>query len=301
VYGSVLVRDGLAWFAAGRSSFLDGGMRLYGLDITSGKRIITKRLNARPPTETTTHERTPPMQPDILTALDDVMYMGWTGFDKKGRIIKNIKPHLFSATGFLDDTWWHRTYWQYGTWMRGGFGGWPQAARQVPAGRLLVINDDTILGFGRSKFDSGNPERVHAGHIGLIKDTYQDIGRIDYPQNPYRLFCAEKPQTGRRNNGKRPRFTYKWQTFVPMLVRGMLLADKTLFIAGPRIGKNLRGLAELDTVQPGLLWVVTAADGEKLAEYPIAATPVLDGMAAAKGRLYVSMANGSVLCLVEEI
>lgn len=298
VHGSVLVQDGLVWFAAGRSSFLDGGMCLYGLDIASGRCIIAKPLNARNPesTETTVRDPTPAMLPDILSASDDVMYMGWTGFDREGRIIKDVKPHIFSATGFLDDTWWHRTYWQYGTWMRGGFGGWPQAARQVPAGRLLVIDDDSIFGFGRSKFDVGNPERVHAGHIGLIKDTYQDMGHIDYSQNPYRLFCAVKPQTGKRDKGKQQKITYKWQTLVPMLVRGMLLADKTLFIAGPMIGKNLRGLAELDTIQPGLLWAVSAADGKKLAEYVVAASPVLDGMAAAGRQLYLATTDGQILC-----
>jgi hypothetical protein len=261
--------------------------------------MITKELNARPlkKAKLAGNERTPAMLPDILSSSEDVMYMGWTGFDNKGRIVKDVKPHIFSATGFLDDTWWHRTYWQYGTWMRGGFGGWPQAARQVPAGRLLVVNDALIFGFGRSKYDAGNPERVHAGHIGLIKDTYQDMGHVDYSQNPYRLFCAKKPPTGKGNKRKQRGPAYKWQTLVPMLGRGMLLADRTLFIAGPRIGKNLRGLSELDTVRPGLLWAVSAADGEKLAEYAIAATPVLDGMAAANGRLYVSMADGNVLCL----
>lgn len=302
VHGSVLVRDGLVWFAAGRSSFLDGGMRFYALEIESGKCIVAKKLNARAPESTgmARHERTPATLPDILSASGDLMYMGWMGFDKEGRIIKNVKPHIFSATGFLDDTWWHRTYWQYGTWMRGGFGGWPQAARQVPAGRLLVINDDSILGFGRSKFDSGNPEGVHAGHIGLIKDTYQDMGRIDYSRNPYRLFCAVRPQAGKTNKGKQRRIEYKWQTLVPMLVRGMLLADQTLFIAGPHIGKNLSGLAELDTVKRGLLWAVSSADGKKLAEYSLVATPVLDGMAAANERIYVSMANGSISCLAGE-
>jgi len=299
VHGSVLVRDGLVWFAAGRSSYLDGGMRLYALEIASGECILSKQLNARPAetTDSTGHERTPAVLLDILSASDDVMYMGWTGFDKKGRIVKDVEPHIFSATGFLDDTWWHRTYWQYGTWMRGGFGGWPQAARQVPAGRLLILHDDSIFGFGRSKYDTGNPEGVHAGHIGLIKDTYQDMGYVDYSQNPYRLFCIEKPRVGKGGRSKQRRAAYRWQTPVPMLVRGMLLADRTLFIAGPHIGKNLEGLSELGTIQPGLLWAVSAADGEKLEEYSIAGTPVLDGMSAANGRLYVSMADGSVLCL----
>ena len=302
VHGSVLVRDDLVWFASGRSSFLDGGMRFYALEIELGKCIVMKKLNARSPEDTRTdvYERTPAMLPDILSASGDLTYMGWTGFDKEGRIIKNVKPHIFSATGFLDDTWWHRTYWQYGTWMRGGFGGWPQAARQVPAGRLLVINDDSIFGFGRSKYDTGNPEGVHAGHIGLIKDTYQDMGRIEYQQNPYRLFCAVRPQTGGINKGRQRKIEYKWQTPVPMLVRGMLLANQTLFIAGSPVGKNLSGLAELDTVQRGQLWAVSSVDGKKLAEYSLTATPVLDGMAAANGRLYISMTNGNVFCMASE-
>jgi hypothetical protein len=42
---------------------------------------------------------------------------------------------------------------------------------------------------------------------------------------------------------------------------------------------------------------MSAADGQKLAEHEIAAAPVLDGMATANGRLYVSMSNGGILCL----
>ena len=37
VQGSVLVQDGVVYFAAGRSSFLDGGILVYGLDAKSGK------------------------------------------------------------------------------------------------------------------------------------------------------------------------------------------------------------------------------------------------------------------------
>ncbi|MGB2819406.1 MAG: hypothetical protein WBF17_00390, partial [Phycisphaerae bacterium] len=37
VQGSVLVQGGLVYFAAGRSSFLDGGIVVYGLDARTGK------------------------------------------------------------------------------------------------------------------------------------------------------------------------------------------------------------------------------------------------------------------------
>jgi len=289
VHGSVLVRDGLVWFAAGRSPYLDGGIRLYALEAASGRTVVTKAIDAAA-------GGTPPMLPDILSTSGDLVYMRWMGLDAKGETARAVKPHLFSATGFLDDTWWHRTYWQYGTWMRGGFGGWPQAARQTPAGRLMVADDDTLFGFGRSRYDVGNPKDVHAGHVGLVKDGYQDSGRIDPSRNPYRLFSSPKPSDAKRRRG-RPAVKHNWRVAVPMLVRGMVLADATLFIAGPAAGEENRGLSELDAVRPGLLWAVSTSDGGKLADCRLSAAPVLDGMAAIPGRLLISCVDGSVCCL----
>ena len=40
-----------------------------------------------------------------------------------------------------------------------------------------------------------------------------------------------------------------------------------------------------------------AADGEKLAEYKLPAPPVWDGMAAARGRLFISTVNGDIICM----
>ena len=305
IHGSVLVHDGLAWFAAGRSPYLDGGIRLYALDAVSGKVVVTSRIDARGPEKFQTArpaggipaDRTAPMLPDILSASDGLVYMRWMGFDAKGQISQAVKPHLFSATGFLDGTWWHRTYWQYGTWMRGGFGGWPQAARVAPAGRLMVIGDDALFSFGREKYDPGNPNDVHAGHVGVVKNTYQDEGRIDHSRNRQRLFSCGKPVPDQRKAKGSPAATYNWRMSVPMLVRGMVLADRTLFVAGPAAGRENRGLGQLATPQPGLLWAVNAADGKKLAECELPAAPVHDGMAAMHGGLLVSCVDGSVVSL----
>lgn len=304
VNGSVLVRDGQVWFAAGRSSYLDGGMYLQALDLKSGNPVFVRKLDGRDVESWTvkttnrnrsTRNRLPGTLPDILSTSGDCVFMGWTCFDTKGRLLDDIEPHIFSTTGFLDDSWWHRTYWQYGSWMRGGFGGWPQAARKNPAGRLLVSNQEEIFGFGRSQYDAGNPKDVHAGHVGVVKDGYQDIGRIDYSRNPYRLYCAVNPQL--KKSAKQPAVEYKWQTTVPMVVRAMLLADETLFIAGPPAGKNLSGLAKLGTTQRGELSAVSAIDGGVTTTYELTSDPVLDGMAAAQGRLYISTTDGNVLCM----
>ena len=309
VHGSVLVRDGLVWFVAGRSPYLDGGLRLYALDAASGRPAVTRRLNSRgvesfrtsrPKAAAVPDGHAPPMLPDILSASGELIYMRWMGLDADGRISRAVKPHLFSATGYLDDTWWHRTYWQWGTWMRGGFGGWPQAARQRPAGRLMAVSDDALFGYGRTKYDPGNPKNVHAGHVGVVKDGYQDSGRIDPTRNPHRLFSAKKPGgaaggVGRRRGG--PAGKHNWRVPVPMLVRAMVLADRTLLVAGPPAGQDNRGLIELGAAGPGLLWAVSAADGAKLAARELPSAPVFDGMAAVPGRVLLSCLDGSVICL----
>jgi hypothetical protein len=162
-----------------------------------------------------------------------------------------------------------------------------------------VIGDDALFGLGRQEYDSGNPEAVHAGHIGVIKDTYQDSGRVDHSQNPYRLFCAVKPDPAGPDRRRQTAPQYHWQTPVPIVVRAMLLADRTLWIAGPNAKPDNQGLAELDSVQPGRLWAVSAAEGARLAGYELDAAPVLDGMAAVPGRLFLSCVDGTVCCFAE--
>ena len=56
-------------------------------------------------------------------------------------------------------------------------------------------------------------------------------------------------------------------------------------------------ILETTGVQGGLLWVLSATDGKKLAECRLDAPPVFDGLAVARGRLYASTTDGKVRCL----
>jgi hypothetical protein len=47
----------------------------------------------------------------------------------------------------------------------------------------------------------------------------------------------------------------------------------------------------------GKLAAVSAADGRQLGACDLSSPPVFDGMAAAGGRLYLSLMDGSILCL----
>jgi hypothetical protein len=75
----------------------------------------------------------------------------------------------------------------------------------------------------------------------------------------------------------------------------MVLAGDKLFLAGPPdVVPEDDPYAAFDGKLGARLWVVAAADGRTLAEYPLDSQPVFDGLIAA-GRLYLSTAEGSVL------
>ena len=94
----------------------------------------------------------------------------------------------------------------------------------------------------------------------------------------------------------------------------MTLAGKSLVIAGPpdladetkmlgflpgaddQINRELRDQeAAWNGEKGGLLWVISAEDGTKLAEYELESFPVFDGMSAAGGAIYLSLIDGRVV------
>jgi hypothetical protein len=48
-----------------------------------------------------------------------------------------------------------------------------------------------------------------------------------------------------------------------------------------------------------MIRAVSVEDGATLGEYPLTSLPVWDGLVAAGGRLYLSVLDGSVICLGE--
>jgi len=93
----------------------------------------------------------------------------------------------------------------------------------------------------------------------------------------------------------------------------MVLADETLFIAGPpdvvdeeeslaafalpdTQEQLARQTAVLEGSEGALLWAVST-DGTKLAEHKLKGIPVFDGMAAAGGRLYMATTDGQIICM----
>ena len=171
VHGSVLIKDSVVWAVAGRSNFLDGGLRLVRLELESGKKLSETIMDeTNPETGNNMQEKLQTLQmpvglPDILSADDKFVYMRSQKFDLEGNRVE-IGPisgdfvtqgsaqrgegvHLFAPMGFLDDSWFHRSYWVMGRSFAGGHGGYFQAGRFAPSGDIMVNGGGYVFGYGR--------------------------------------------------------------------------------------------------------------------------------------------------------
>lgn len=305
VSGSVLVVDDTVCFAAGRTTYLDGGMFLYKLDIVTGRVLKSRHLEI----EKGQRDRgvvSGGCLPDVLAAKDASIFIRSARFDRDLVPQKENVPHLWSSVGFLDETWWHRTYWQYGTSMSSGWGGWTKAGQRVPAGRLLVTDGVRIVGFGRNQYD------IPGAHVGVDGEgAWGPVGKGLSRWTFYRLFSrpltAEKEMASKSGRKKSQTGTGRedWSRTIPVVGQAMVLARDTLFVAGPddpldRVPKKPSEVdplaAALETKRGGHLLVLSATDGKTRATYPLASPPVFDGMAVTPGCVYLSSKAGQVVC-----
>jgi hypothetical protein len=157
VHGSVLVQNDVVYCVAGRSMFIDGGMRLLRLNPETGELLSETVLDEIDPDTGQSLQANvqglnmPGALPDILSSDGESVFMRSRRFDLAGnRLPKSPNArHLFCPTGFLDDSWMHRSYWLYGETYSSGAGGYFRAGRQDPAGRLLVFDETSVFGYGR--------------------------------------------------------------------------------------------------------------------------------------------------------
>jgi outer membrane protein assembly factor BamB len=328
LHGSVLVQGGVLYCTAGRSMFLDGGLRLLRLDPETGAKLSETVLDDKDPRTggnlqtLINHKKMPVALPDVLSSDGSYLYMRSQRFDLQGRRMV-IEPehqtdqegyaHLFSPIGMLDDTWFHRAYWIYGKNAGEGWGEWFIPGRRVPSGRILVFDEDRVYGYARDPeylcnssvleyrlFASG--KQVVPRRIGQLKNAKQDV--VNWKARAAQLSPAQLSAVDCRWLSEHP----------PLLARAMVLAGKTLFVAGPPdvvdekeawgrfLEPEIRAkldaqVAALEGRRGAVLWAVDAANGVKRAEQRLDAMPVFDGMIAASGKLYMATTDGRVVCL----
>ncbi|MCP4259419.1 MAG: PQQ-binding-like beta-propeller repeat protein [Planctomycetes bacterium] len=268
VNGSVLVVNGTAYFAAGRTSQLDGGIYLYGLDAITGRpRCQTTLEGPHYNVDNISQNYQLPMGtlPDIMQSDGSSIYMRDVVFNtnlENNNIPKPKKTLLIRAKGgLLDDSYFKRAPWLLDS----------QTATNTPAsgyGRLIVHDKQTV--FFVRMFDTLR---------GLDPKVF-----FTPAQKGYLLFAMDK-QSGKQT----------WAQRIPVRVRTMVSTEKFLLTAGPPdIVDSRDPLGAFEGRKGGLLDIFDKLSGNRLAKYKLDSPPVFNGAAVANGKLYISMEDGTL-------
>jgi hypothetical protein len=272
----VLVRDGACWLAAGRSSYLDGGIHVYALELATG-RVIHQETIYSPDLETgKMHPETSAQT--MAGLLNDV-----PGSDGENVFIRqenvssdqpgDARKHLFTTAGYLDSTWFNRTFWKVG-----------HAQTTGP----MVLGHE--VAFGVEPFTSRSRDVLFLPG----KNAYRLRAMSIRPPTP-----DKTARRGQKAKKARPRGQtgIVWERPVGIRIISMVRAGETLLAAGsPDVVDPADPHGAWEGRKGGRLAAFATADGEPLAELKLPAPPVWDGMAAAGG-LYLSLADGGVICL----
>ena len=306
VHGSVLVTGGVAYFAAGRSSFLDGGMYVCAIEPATGKVVGRMRIASGEPGVRARYDMPlgqPGALPDILITDGADVFM----------------RHLKFPGGDLNEPWQDTrptppTHYP-------GAGGTPKAsaakrkpkpkgpdpaAKPAPAPKpdlppvgLRLYAEAGLLDdswFNQSFWSLGGRFKCHylvfddTRVVGLsIHGSTKRHNRSHYTagQN-YKLFMRHLAGEA----------AGQWEMAIPVRVKAMVLAGGTILAAGvPAEVDPKDPWASFDGKKGSLLWAIsTASPPTKLAEHKLPDAVVPDGIAVTPGRVYVSTQDGTLHC-----
>jgi len=314
VHGSVLLQHDrilgkpLAYVTAGRSSYLDGGIYVYALDPYTGKVIYQTRLDGPhpdPQKDTGAAGYMEGAKSDILTSDGADIYLFQERFSSNLKRfpspMKNLGTqsggfrlypadpnrdssgrHLMAIGGFLDDTYNEGTYWTYDTrWP-----GWDRKMKGLTSPHAKILSFDEKLVYGAHLLTK--TVRVRRGFTPAGKGC-----RIFASKHNPKITGSKE---GKKKKGKT--LKYKWETYIPVRVRAIVLTKNKLILAGPAdIVPEDDPAASFKPNAKSVLTMISKENGKVINEQKLNETPAFDGLIAAEGRLFMSCKNGVVLCL----
>ena len=301
VHGSVLLQDGVVYCSAGRSSYLDGGISLYGLDPETGKIIHETVLESERPDihkESGRPFDVEGARSDILVSDGTDIYLYQVRLNpdltrqETPRITRlgdrKMGLHLMCTGGFLDTTWCDRMYWSYSRRWPGYY----FANNGPKVGKILVFDNENTYGAHVFTERARLSPMFRPGKGGV--ELFADDNSNEPILKPKHEGREKGPGYSRANPPK-------WSSRVPVLIRGMVLAGDNLFVAGPpdEVPED-NPLAAFQGELGSRLRVHSKTSGEKLAEYELDEVPVFDGLIAAGHRLYMSTDKGRLVCWREK-
>ncbi len=287
ISGSVLVLDSKVYAAAGRSSFLDGGIFLYCLDPATGKLLKSRsaygpfakktgfpvatkatgiagggggrrrgKKKAKP--GTTPAYTMPGFKNDLLVSDGTGVYIRHAAFDKDLADRQTENKRLMPLAGFLDRRVQHRT----GFVLSNRFQWWRNEPKDI------MISDG--------------------------RDTYAVAGF----QSPHNHAYFDPRTSAYTLTG-----TNSLRVALPINGRALAKAGNVILVAGEPMKFKDPTWQNYEAAYTGKLGgrllALSAKDGKEIASYTLPSAPVWDSIAIAQGRLLISLADGTVQCLGE--
>jgi outer membrane protein assembly factor BamB len=281
VHGSVLIQNDHAYVVAGRSTFLDGGMIAWRLDPVTGKVLTRQSLSSKQNMIVDTgriHTADYGGVADLLTGDGKGVFMRQRALFGHETGQRGWGRRLGATAGMLDDSWFNRTYWILDGKLQG---------------ETLVHNDETVYAV------RSYTERGHGGFVKAGEAKYQ-LAAVN--RNAPEPKPSARPKL-RKGSWPKPAKD-KWARPIAPRIRAMALAGETLLCAGtpdtidPR-SKN--PWAAYEGKRGGILLAISTRDGSTTTELKLDDAPVQDGLAVANGLVYLTTANGRVLCFGKKL
>ena len=193
--------------------------------------------------------------------------------------------HLFTTSGFLDTSFFNRTYWMYGeTWP-----GFNHSNLAPKSGQLVVVGPKktyALKAFTERYALSPSYTPETKGYLIVADDNHNE------PTLDPRAWGKDKGMGFSR--GAPP----IWHHWIPVRVQAMALAGDKLFVCGPPDTLDDQDpLAAFEGRLGSELWVMSAEDGQVLEKVHLDEAVQFDGMSVANGRLLIATQNGQLICL----
>jgi len=333
VHGSVLVLNDVAYVAAGRSTWLDGGIDLFALDPTTGKTLFRTHLESRHPRfqeEKGDRSNLPPSGPSGASHkldLSPFSAVGQNVTDYKTFLSPDRSDSFSMAGGTLSDVlvsdgtnvFLHQVKFN------------ARLERQEDMSRHLFstssLLDDAENHRSHWVLGTGDFSRVPVAYSWIVDRPGTWTPTIAVPtgvmmvydssavwgvrnkgnaDGRYELFTKENRPFSQREKPL-PDFrtvppgeldACPWKRDLPVRTTAMLKSGGRLFLGVAPVEIPAEDPhAAYEGRKGGAIWICAASDGTRLSQFPLESPAVWDGIAAANARLYLATVDGRLLCL----
>jgi len=278
ISGSVLVLDDKVYASAGRSSFLDGGIFLYCLDPATGK--LLKSRSVYGPFDKKT---------GVPIAVKSTGIAGGRRRGKKkGRTATYTTPGFRNGVLASDPA---GIYLRHAAFDKDLADNQTANKHLMPLGGFLDRRVQHRTGFilnTRFQWWRNNPKDIM---ISDGTDTYAVAG----VQSPHNHAYFDPRTSAYTLSGKNIKVA------LPINGRALAKAGEVILVAGePMKFKDpiwRDYVAAYNGKSGGSLLALSVADGKQIASYKLPSACVWDSIAIAQGRLYISLADGTIQCM----